>query len=111
MKIDPRALKCVFLGYSSTQKGYKCYHVPSKRFYVSIDVTFHEQESYFTTPYLQGENLVIEDKEEIEFLPLDISHSSLPVSKPTNLKDAPIEPPTDSETTTLIDLLKEAKER
>ena len=27
-KLDPRALKCVFVGYSSTQKGYKCYHPP-----------------------------------------------------------------------------------
>ena len=27
-KLDPWALKCVFLGYSSTQKGYKCYHPP-----------------------------------------------------------------------------------
>ena len=23
-KLDPRAVKCVFVGYSSTQKGYKC---------------------------------------------------------------------------------------
>ncbi|BAT89058.1 hypothetical protein VIGAN_05273900 [Vigna angularis var. angularis] len=29
-KLDPRALKCVFVGYSLTQKGYKCYHPPSK---------------------------------------------------------------------------------
>ena len=27
-KLDPQALKCVFVGYSSTQKGYKCYHPP-----------------------------------------------------------------------------------
>ena len=33
-KLDPRALKCVFIGYSSTQKGYKCYHPPSKKFCV-----------------------------------------------------------------------------
>ena len=30
-KLDPKALKCVFVGYSSTQKGYKCYHPPSKK--------------------------------------------------------------------------------
>ena len=39
-KLDPRALKCVFIGYSSTQKGYKCYHPPSQKFFVSRDVTF-----------------------------------------------------------------------
>ena len=35
------------MGYSSTQKGYKCYHPPSKKFFVSADVTFSESESYF----------------------------------------------------------------
>lgn len=27
-KLDPLALKCVFIRYSPTQKGYKCYHPP-----------------------------------------------------------------------------------
>ena len=31
-KLDPQAIKCIFVGYSSTQKGCKCYHPPSKRF-------------------------------------------------------------------------------
>ena len=53
-KLDPRALRCVFAGYSSTQKGYKCYHPPSKKFFVSRDVTFNGQETYFTKPYLPG---------------------------------------------------------
>ncbi|CAL2257241.1 unnamed protein product [Prunus armeniaca] len=29
-KLDPCALHCVFVGYSSTQKGYKCYHSPTQ---------------------------------------------------------------------------------
>nr|KYP55559.1 Retrovirus-related Pol polyprotein from transposon TNT 1-94 [Cajanus cajan] len=33
-KLDPRVVKCVFLGYSTTKKGYKCFHPISKRFYV-----------------------------------------------------------------------------
>ena len=62
-KLDPRALRCVFVGSSSTQKGYKCFHPPSKKFFVSRDVTFHEEEPYFTQPYLQEENFK-EDKLE-----------------------------------------------
>ena len=54
-KLDPRALKCLFLGYSSTQKGYKCYSPITKRFYVSMDVTFLENQAYFPKTQLQGE--------------------------------------------------------
>ena len=39
-KLDPRALKCVVIGYSSSQKGYTCYHLPSQRVFVSHDVIF-----------------------------------------------------------------------
>lgn len=47
-KLEPRAMKCVFVGYSMTQKGYRAYHPPSKRFYVSMDVTFHEHELFYS---------------------------------------------------------------
>ena len=67
-KLDPRAIKCVFLGYSSTQKGYKCYHPPTKRFFVTADVTFEEGTPYFTQPYLQGEQSLVEDKDRDNFL-------------------------------------------
>ena len=30
-KLDPRALKCLFLGNSPTQKGFKCFHPPIKK--------------------------------------------------------------------------------
>jgi hypothetical protein len=62
-KLDPRALKCVFVGYSPTHNGYKCYHPPSRKHFVSMDVTFFKPQSYFS-PYqtpLQGESEIEED--------------------------------------------------
>ena len=38
-KLDPKSLKCIFLGYSRVQKGYWCY-------FVSTDVTFFETTSF-----------------------------------------------------------------
>lgn len=46
-KLDPRALKCVFVGYSASQKGYKYFFPPERRMIVSMDVTFRESEPYF----------------------------------------------------------------
>jgi hypothetical protein len=48
-KLDPHAQKCVFVGYSTTQKGYRCYHPNSKRTYISRDVRFDEQRMFYTT--------------------------------------------------------------
>lgn len=47
-KLDPCALRCVFLGYATHQKGYRCYYPPTQRTYVNMDVTFLESEIYFT---------------------------------------------------------------
>ena len=55
-KLDPRARKCVFVGYSPTQKGYKCFDPISRKMFVTIDVTFFETKKYFADHHLQGEN-------------------------------------------------------
>src|SRR5664279_2577170 len=49
-KLDPRAVKCVFMGYSSSQKGYKCWSPSAKRMFVSMDVTFRESEPFYGEP-------------------------------------------------------------
>ena len=62
-KLDARALKCVFVGYGGHQKGYKCYHPPTGKYYVTMDVTFFEDMSYYTSSdtALQGEHSYFEE--------------------------------------------------
>lgn len=73
-KLDPRAVKCVFIGYLSTQKGYKCFHPPTRKYYTSSLVTFVQEESYFTYPETQNETS--------ESLPFELSFEpQIPNSK------------------------------
>ena len=70
-KLTPQALRCVFLGYASYQKGYRCYHPPRKGMFVTMDVVFHEDSMYFSfEPELQGEHL-----EEVQALDYDFLNS------------------------------------
>ncbi|CAL2227071.1 unnamed protein product [Prunus armeniaca] len=58
-KLNPCALRCVFVGYATHQKGYRCYHHHTRRTYVTLDVTFLESELFFhdssSNSTLQGE--------------------------------------------------------
>lgn len=45
-KLDPHSLRCIFLGYPRSQKGYMCYHPLSHRMFSCTDVSFME-----FTPY------------------------------------------------------------
>ncbi|PKU85121.1 Retrovirus-related Pol polyprotein from transposon TNT 1-94 [Dendrobium catenatum] len=47
-KLSPRSMECVFIGYSSQHKGYRCLHIPSKRVYISRHVKFVEHHFPFT---------------------------------------------------------------
>ena len=38
----------MFLDYSCTQKGYRCYDPSNGRVYISADVTFFEDQSYYS---------------------------------------------------------------
>ena len=49
-KLDPKSLKCIFLGYSRVQKGYRCYCPSLRRYMISLDVTFLENTLFSSTP-------------------------------------------------------------
>ncbi|KAM2882470.1 hypothetical protein COP2_015447 [Malus domestica] len=60
-KLEPRAIKCVFMGYSSSQKGYKCYNPHTGKLVVSRDVRFDEHVPFFNNHSpnsSQGESLM-----------------------------------------------------
>jgi hypothetical protein len=64
-----------FHWYFFTQKGYKCYHSPTKKMYVSADVTFVERESYFQNTYLSKETDLHGDQDRDFFL-LELSNTN-----------------------------------
>ncbi|PON63816.1 LOW QUALITY PROTEIN: hypothetical protein TorRG33x02_275260 [Trema orientale] len=73
-KLDPKSLKRIFLGYSSTQKGYKCFSQEKQRYFVSKDVTFFENCPFYAKNSLQGKN---KNTQEDNFWEL-----ALPISSP-----------------------------
>uniref|UniRef100_A0A2N9EKK0 Integrase catalytic domain-containing protein n=1 Tax=Fagus sylvatica TaxID=28930 RepID=A0A2N9EKK0_FAGSY len=74
-KLDPRAHKCIFLGYSRTQKGYRCYSPSLRKHFVSADVTFFEDIPYYSP---QGRQL----QESMLSAPVIPTH--VPIAPPTS---------------------------
>jgi len=46
-KLSPRSHKYVFIGFTRSQKGYKCFSPSLNCYFVSADVTFNESSFYF----------------------------------------------------------------
>ncbi|KAK5785187.1 hypothetical protein PVK06_039741 [Gossypium arboreum] len=95
-KLDPKSLKCVLVGYSSLKKGYKCYHPPSKRFFTTMDITFYEQNSYFTQAENQGETWSDFQPQQVSPPNLHSQPSELPSCSPLPADLSPVNAPIDS---------------
>lgn len=55
-KLEPRAARCMFIGYVEYKKGYRCLDPDNGKVYVTRDVSFHETVPYFSNEVsLQGE--------------------------------------------------------
>ena len=57
-KLDAKAEKCILVGSSNEQKGYKCYNPRTKQARVSGDVVFDESTSWYlpSPPTLEDSN-------------------------------------------------------
>ena len=85
-KWNAKALKCVFLGYSNTQKGYKVYHPLTRKYIVSKDVLFEEKLFYYkpigNESHREMDKILISEENQ---LPNDSSLDSPPIdAQPTN---------------------------
>jgi hypothetical protein len=47
-KLDPKADKCIFIGYSLEQKGYRCFNPSTRKLQVSRNVVFEEMVSWYS---------------------------------------------------------------
>ena len=47
--LSAKATKCVFLGYSLLQRGYRCYSPDTNRYFIFVDVTYFENYSFFSS--------------------------------------------------------------
>ena len=93
-KLDPKALKCVFLGYSRLQKGYRCFSPDLNKYVVSTDVVFSEDTPFYSSPPNsesegEGENWLIYQ----ETTPSTSTDSSEQPQDVVDLLSAPAKPP------------------
>lgn len=86
-KLDPQSIKCIFLGYSPNQKGYKCYSPTTKRIYNSMDVTFFESQPFYHYE-IQGEIRQESQWQNTISTDLDMPH----IIQEPNISNEPSEP-------------------
>lgn len=56
-KLEPKAIKCMFIGYPEGTKGYKLWNFKSRKSLISRDVNFRELEPYMiSVPLSQDTN-------------------------------------------------------
>lgn len=81
----------MFLGYGTHQKGYRCYHPPTRRMYITMDVTFLESEYYFSeqlsTSPSQGEPSLESEK----WINLEFETTKASVEPPVQSAKPPVQ--------------------
>nr|CAN80247.1 hypothetical protein VITISV_027801 [Vitis vinifera] len=93
-KLSARVTKCIFLGYSKLQKGYRCYSSETHRYFLSADVTFFEDSPFFSTSESLPVSevlplLIISPHDAVPSRPLQVYHRRHRVAVPPSLAEVP----------------------
>ena len=95
-KLDPKSLKCIFLGYSRVQQGYRCHCPPLRRYFVSNDATFFE-----STPFSLSSTITSrgEDNDLLAYTISSPTPTIVPVKPPitqvySRRQNSPVSSPT-----------------
>ncbi|KAL0553695.1 hypothetical protein IC582_007597 [Cucumis melo] len=106
-KFTPRAQACVFVGYPLHQRGYKCFHLPSRKYFVTMNGENVSEESNSTFEFVEPTPITVSD---IDPHPIILPTNQVPwktyyrrnlrkeVGSPTSQPPAPVqnfEPPRD----------------
>ncbi|KAL6343109.1 hypothetical protein AAG906_018947 [Vitis piasezkii] len=95
-KLSTKAIKCIFLGYSRLQKGYRCYSSETHCYFLSVDVTFFKDSPFFSTSesLLVSEVLpllIISQPDAVPSRPLQVYHRRHRVAVPPSLAKVPVD--------------------
>ncbi|MCO5566959.1 hypothetical protein L7F22_020642 [Adiantum nelumboides] len=86
-KMEPNAMKCIFLGYLVEKKGYKCYDPTTRKVYVSRDVRFCEHE-----PWYKPKPVIIEveyeEQENVRHVVDEPGPSTRTISRPHMIEES-----------------------
>ncbi|TXG50951.1 hypothetical protein EZV62_023475 [Acer yangbiense] len=89
-KLDDKAEKCIFIGYSQVTKGYKLYNPVTEKVIVSRDITFDEQGCWDWSCSKGSSSYIDVDLDEIDGHPRDDPVPTL-VAPPSPVNPHPVE--------------------
>ena len=81
--LDPKSEKCILVGYSLEQKGYKCFNPSIRKVRVSRDVVFNKSTSWYTIDSAPSEPIEIDlniDSDEDDRLRLKLEERPMSTS-------------------------------
>ena len=73
-KLASQSVRCVFVEYSRTQQGYRCFIPSTKKYIVSADVTFFETQRFFDSVDSPSESIPLPSL--VEFCDIDATDTA-----------------------------------